>query len=97
MTPERVQAYRRVIHTLRDLGPGKLFDGEQERIRDAADNLIFSRGLLEDDAALNSLGDIELLCRGLVDSGRWERVTATRLADDIAACGPLDARNLKAA
>jgi hypothetical protein len=99
MSPERTQAYRRVIQTLNELGPTKLLDGEQDRIRYAADNLIFSSELQEDVAARHALDDVECLCRALVESGRWEQVTATRLADDVVACGPAPARRteLKAA
>ena len=42
MSPERSNAYRRVMKTLDDMGPSKLLDGEQQRIRYAADNLVFS-------------------------------------------------------
>jgi hypothetical protein len=89
MTSERAQAYRRVIRTLEELGPSKLLDREKDRIRDAADSLIFSSGPLEDAAAFGALWDIEALCRHLVDSGRWERSTARRLAEDVAACALL--------
>jgi hypothetical protein len=97
MSPERVQSYRRVIQILDDLGPSKLLDQEQERIRHAADNLIFSRDLDEDILARESLGDVERLCRELVVSGRWEHVTATRLADSVSECGPAPWAALKAA
>ena len=91
MTPERAQAYRRVLHTLDELGPSKLVSGEQDRIRHAVDNLIFSRDLLDDVAACEALEDVERLCTALVESGRWEETTATRLANDISQCGPLPA------
>lgn len=97
MSPERVQAYRRVIQILDELGPSKLLDGEQDRIRHAADNLIFSRDLVEDSAARESLNDVECLCSALVDGGRWEQVTAKRLADTVSQCGPIGAAELKAA
>jgi hypothetical protein len=87
MSPERTHAYRRVIQTLQDLGPSKLQDGEQERIRNAADSLIFSSDL-DDPAAREALKDVERLCTALVGSGRWEQVTATRLAEDLYECGP---------
>jgi hypothetical protein len=96
MTPERAQAYRRVLHTLDELGPSKLVSAEQDRIRHAVDNLIFSRDLVEDTAACEALQDVERLCRALVDSGRWEATTANRLAHDISECGPPPAE-LKAA
>jgi hypothetical protein len=97
MTPERALAYRRVIHTLNELGPSKLVSGEQDRIRHAADNLIFSRDVQEDDAAREALKDVEQLCTALVESGRWEQVSATRLASDISQCGPPPPAQLKAA
>jgi hypothetical protein len=88
MSPERTQAYRRVVELLAELGPSKLQSDEQDRIRNAADNLIFSSDLTEDLAAREALEDADRLCRALVDSGRWEQVTATRLAEDLYACGP---------
>jgi hypothetical protein len=97
MSPERTHAYRRVIQTLDELGPSKLLDGEQDRIRNAADNLIFSSDLVEDVAAREALDDVERLCRALVESGRWEQVSATRLADDLSGCGPGHQAELKAA
>jgi hypothetical protein len=97
MSPERANAYRRVMHTLSELGPSKLLDGEQERIRAAADSLIFSSDVVEDIAAQEALDDVERLCRALVESGRWEQVTAGRLAGDLFACGPQRSAELKAA
>ncbi len=97
MNDERAHAYKRVMHTLAELGPSKLLAGEQDRIRYAADNLIFSRDLAADTAALDALGDVERLCRALVDSGRWEEPSATRLAEDILQCGPTLSSELKAA
>lgn len=88
MNAERTQAYRRVVHTLSALGPSKLQNDEQDRIRAAADNLIFSDSLLGDNAAREALADVENLCRALVESGRWQEVTASRLAGDVFECGP---------
>lgn len=88
MNSQRAHAYSRVTHTLAELGPAKLQRSEQERIRYTADTLIFCADLLHDDAARDSLEDTELLCEVLVQSGRWERVTAERLIDDLRACGP---------
>lgn len=90
MSPERSNAYRRVMQTLEDMGPSKLLDDEQERIRYAADNLIFSTDLKSDIEAREALEDVEALCRALVQSGRWEHFTATKLADDVYHCGPVD-------
>jgi hypothetical protein len=96
MSPERSHAYRQVTQTLNDLGPAKLQAGELETIRDAADTLIFSRDL-EHEEARDALVRVGRLCRALVDSGRWEAVTAKRLADNVAACGPALEAELKAA
>ncbi len=58
MTSERTQAYGRVVRTLEDIGATKLHQLERERIREAADTLIFAstlqdaRGALEDIDAL---------------------------------------------
>src|SRR5271168_1249334 len=97
MSPERTQAYRRVLQTLGELGPSKLQAAEQERIRYAADSLIFCADLLEDDPTRDSLEDTELLCEVLVESGRWERATADRLIADLRACGPALPAQLQAA
>ncbi len=97
MSPERTRAYRQVVQTLNELGPSKLQPGEQDRIRDAADNLIFSSDINADVAAREALDDVENLCRDLVESGRWEQVTAGRLAADIASCGPSRHAELEAA
>lgn len=88
MSPERTQAYRRVITTLDQVGPSKLWSEEQERIRFAADTLIFSFDLVRDGAARDALEDAGRLCAALVESGRWESVTAARLASDLSECGP---------
>jgi len=97
MSPERSNAYRRVMKILEDIGPSKLLDDEQQRIRYAADNLIFSRDLETDIEAQTALIDVENLCRTLIESGRWEEVTATRLADDVYQCGPAAPAILQAA
>jgi hypothetical protein len=54
--------------TLNEMGPSKLLGDERERIREAADDLICSRDLAQDALARQGDGDIERLCRALVDS-----------------------------
>jgi hypothetical protein len=97
MSPERTRAYREVVQTLNELGPSKLQAAEQDRVRDAADNLIFSHDLSDDVAAREALEDIEHLCHDLVESGRWEQVTADRLAAEVSRCGPERQPELEAA
>jgi hypothetical protein len=86
MNSERTQAYGRIVKTLDELGPAKLQPGEQERIRDAADTLVFAADLDEARAALE---DIDALSEHLVASGRWTDERALRLSEDILACGPV--------
>jgi hypothetical protein len=86
MTSDRTQAYGRVIKTLEDLGPSKLQPFEQDRIREAADNLIFAAGL---DEARPALTDVEELAEHLVSSGRWTSERAEQLISDLLACGPV--------
>jgi polyhydroxyalkanoate synthesis regulator phasin len=88
MNTERTQAYGRVIKTLEDLGPAKLQHGEQQRIRDAADTLIFASDL---DEARASLEDVDALAEHLVASDRWSEERARQLVDDLLACGPVTA------
>jgi hypothetical protein len=86
MTSERTQAYGRVLRTLEDVGPTKLHESEQERIREAADTLIFAATLEEARAALE---DVDALAEHLVATERWSEERAADLAQDILACGPL--------
>jgi hypothetical protein len=87
MTSERTQSYSRVIRTIDDLGPAKLLGNEQQRIRDAADTLIFSAAI--DGAESAAIADVETLVEHLVESGRWTAERAEELRDDILGCGPM--------
>ena len=86
MNAERTQAYGRVIKTLDDLGPAKLQPAEQDRIRDAADTLIFAVDL---DDARASMADVDTLAEHLVGTGRWTSERADQLVRDLLACGPV--------
>jgi hypothetical protein len=88
MNTERTQAYGRVVKTLDDVGPAKLQRAELQRVRDAADTLIFAFDLDEARAALE---DVDALTEHLVESGRWSDERAQQLVDDILACGPVTA------
>ena len=88
MNSERTQAYGRVVKTLEDLGPTKLQPLELERVREAADTLIFAAGVEETRAAME---DVDALVEHLVASDRWSEERAKQLVDDILACGPVTA------
>lgn len=97
MNPQRTESYLRVVKTLDELGPSKLQAEEQDRIREAADTLIFCGELADDELAQQALRDIDGLCVALVASGRWTASTATALLGDIAGCGPLEPMALQVA
>ena len=86
MNSERTQAYGRVVKTLEDLGPAKLQPAEQERVREAADTLIFAVDL---DEARAAMADVDALAEHLVASDRWSEERAKQLVDDLLACGPV--------
>ncbi len=87
MNSERTQAYGRIVKTLEEIGPVKLLGSEQERIRDAADTLIFASG--SDVSVDDAVSDIRALAAHLVDSGRWTDERAAALVSDLCDCGPL--------
>ena len=89
MTPERSQAYGRVMKTLADMGPSKLHPREQEAIRDAADTLLFAADFDRDAGARAALEEMRGLAELLVESGRWLFDTADRLLADVEDCGPV--------
>lgn len=88
MNTERTQAYGRVVKTLDDLGPTKLHADEQERVRTAADTLIFAEDPFAGGAP-EAMGDIRALADELVQSGRWTEERASELVDDVLGTGPL--------
>ena len=88
MTSNRSQAYGRVMHTLAELGPVKLHEDEVDRLREAADTLLFTEDMADNDATAVTR-DARSVIDNLVASGRWTEERAGRLADDLAACGPL--------
>jgi hypothetical protein len=86
MNTDRTQAYGRVVKTLEDLGPAKLQPAELDRVRDAADTLIFASGVEETREAMT---DVDVLVEHLVASDRWSEERAAQLVDDLLACGPV--------
>jgi hypothetical protein len=88
MTTARAAAYRRILQTLHDIGPAKLWPKEQACVRDAADALLFCSDLAHDTAAREALAAISALGDELIASARWSRERAHRLLDDVWACGP---------
>lgn len=88
MTSVRASAYRRVLETLRDIGPANLWPAEEACVREAADALLFCRDLGGDVAAKDALGDLAIVGDALIDAGRWNPRRVQQLLDDVWACGP---------
>lgn len=88
MTSDRANAYGRVVATIDDLGPTKLQPAEVERLRAAADTLLFSESL-DAPGARDAIDDVEDLTSHLAESERWTVERANRLFDDVAECGPV--------
>jgi hypothetical protein len=86
MNTDRTHAYGRVVKTLDDLGPTKLQPAELDRIRDAADTLIFASTADEAHAALDGVRD---LTDHLVSVDRWIEERAEQLLSDLQDCGPV--------
>ena len=93
MTSARANAYRRVVETLRDVGPAKLWPAEQACIRDAVDELLFCTDL-DDEVVRHALAAVAVLTDDLIDAERWTPPRAQRLLDDVWACGPGVAQDL---
>jgi hypothetical protein len=92
MNADRADSYTRLTRYLEDVGPAKLHAVEQERVRVAADTLLFADAW--DDEVAAALDDLNRLAGGLVDSGRWELESAERLVELVSACGPEEAQAL---
>ena len=88
MTGDRSRAYGRVMSTLEELADAKLQPAEVDRIRSAADTLLFSEDV-ESPGVREALDDVADLVLGLVESERWTEERARTLAEDIGDCGPL--------
>jgi hypothetical protein len=88
MTNARATAYRRVLHTIRDIGPAKLWPAEQACIREAADTLLFCHELSQDVDARAAVMAVTRLADDLIYAERMTSMRGQRLLDDIWACGP---------
>jgi hypothetical protein len=85
MNTDRTNAYSRVVKTLDDIGATKLQPAELDRIREAADTLIFATSPEEAGPALQDIGE---LCEHLVAVDRWTEERAEQLLSDLQDCGP---------
>ena len=88
MTTERAQAYGRVMRTLEDLVGTRLHADEVQLVREAADELLFSRTF--DDASERILATVYELTDELTANDRLLPETARGLVADVEGCGPFE-------
>jgi hypothetical protein len=88
MTPERSQAYGRLMKTVSATGERALEPAEQEIVREAADALFFCEDIALDDDARDALARVSDLAGQLVGAERWDPDLAERVMEDLEACGP---------
>jgi hypothetical protein len=91
VSPERAQAYGRLMQTVRAAGADALTPDECALVREAADSLLFCTDLSWDAEARDGLTQVGDLAGDLVGSGRWGPERAEQLLRDIEACGPMAA------
>jgi hypothetical protein len=89
VTSRRAEAYGRVVRILNSPDGEQLRPDELERIRAAADSLLFCADVELDSAARDAADQIADLAVELVESGRWDEDTAEELVSDVLACGPV--------
>jgi hypothetical protein len=87
MTSDQSSAYQRVVTTLRDMGPAKLWPAEQACVREAADALFFCADRADEESR-SAFAAVTALMDSLVETERWTGSRAEQLLDDVWACGP---------
>ena len=88
VTPERSQAYGRLMQVVTADGPDALEPHEQALLREAADALFFCEDVELDDEAGDALTRAGDLTGELVGGERWDPARAERVLADLEACGP---------
>jgi hypothetical protein len=89
VTSRRAEAYGRVLRVLSSPDGGELRPEELDRIRMAADSLLFCEDVELDSDARDAADEIADLAVELVESGRWDEDMAEALVSDVLACGPV--------
>ncbi len=88
MTAERATAYTNVLGFLEALGPAKLHEPEQAVVRQAADALLFTADVRQDEEAREAMLAFDELVDRLVEADRLTEETAEALAGAVEACAP---------
>ena len=88
MTSERAEAYGRVMQHLTQLSGTQLQPGEADRLREAADTLLFCEDPRGEEAR-SALGDAEALVEHLIEVERFTEDRGHLVLRDLGECGPL--------
>jgi hypothetical protein len=88
VTPERSQAYGRLMKVVSADGDAALEPAEKELLREAADALFFCEDVALDEDARNALSRVSDLAGQLVGAERWDAELAEQVLQDVEGCGP---------
>ena len=88
VTPERSQAYGRLMKVIALEGDAALEPAEQEVLREAGDALFFCEDIAMDEDASNALSRVSDLAGQLVGAERWDPELAEQVLRDLEDCGP---------
>ena len=88
MTPERSQAYGRLMKIVHATGEGALEPAEQQILREAGDALFFCEDITLDDDARDALARVSDLAGQMVGAERWDPELAEHVMEDLESAGP---------
>jgi hypothetical protein len=88
VTPERSQAYGRLMRVVSAEGDAALDPAEQQLLREAGDALFFCEDVALDQDARDALTRVSELTGQLVGDERWDPELAEQVLQDLEACGP---------
>jgi hypothetical protein len=88
VTPERSQAYGRLMTVISADGDAALRPAEQEILREAADAVFFCEDIALDEDARDALSRVSDLAGQFVGAERWDPEFAEQVLQDLEDCGP---------
>jgi hypothetical protein len=88
VTPERSQAYGRLMTVISGDGDAALSAGERDTLREAGDALFFCEDIALDEDAREALSRVTDLTGQLVGAERWDPELAEQVLQDLEDCGP---------
>ena len=88
VTPERSQAYGRLMTVISAEGDAALDPAQKEVLREAGDALFFCEDIALDEDAREGLSRVSDLAGQLVGAERWDPELAEQVLRDLEDCGP---------